>query len=324
MPAANLRLCALVFFAALFIAGPAAAAPDLVWTADKGWQKTAAPSGALESAEFDRAFSEYLKGRYSKAGGLFDDVAKTGKEPLAEEARILAAECQLGRKRYNKAFDRFEEFFNAYPASRFIDRVFAGEVEIARAVLGGAKVEALGLRIWSGYDLGEKVVDKIISRRPLSDFAREAQIALARSYFRRRMYIESASAYQQYVELFPEGAEIEEATLGVGKSLYLDAPGPGYDPLPYYKADSAFKSFARLYESSPRVPEALDSSAKVERRLADHYLVVAKWYLRMGRSGPAEIYFKKVVTDYGATGAAAAAKSYLTALAPNSGGGDAQ
>jgi 3-oxoacyl-(acyl-carrier-protein) synthase len=45
--------------------------------------------------------------------------------------------------------------------------------------------------------------------------------------------------------------------------------------------------------------------------------------LKMGRSGPAEMYFKKVVKDYGATGAAASANSYLSALAPKSGGGDA-
>jgi outer membrane protein assembly factor BamD (BamD/ComL family) len=301
----------------LVICGSAFAAPDITWTPEGGWQKSPAATTTKAGAEFDQAFSLYVKGKYGKSIGLLDDVAKHGGEPLAEEARILLAECYLGAKDYRKAFDKFEDFLEKYPGSRLIDRAYAGEVEVAKAVLGGARIKVLGLRIWSGYGFGEKVVDKITSRRPFSDYAREAQIALARSYLRRNLYIEAASSYQQYVEFFREGPEIQEALLGMGKSLYLDGRGPGYGPMPYYKADGVFKDFIRDYPTSSLAPAARQYSAMAEDNLAQHYVTVGRWYLKMGRTASAAAYFKKVMAEYGQTRWAGVSKTYMDELGPN-------
>ena len=290
------------------------ASQGAMWTPEGGWQKAPPQAGAPSDARFDKAFDLYLAGKHKKAEGLFEEIAKEGKEPFAEPAAILEAECALARKLYRRAFDRFEDFMTEYPASRYIDRAYAGEVEIAQAVLAGAKIEALGLRIWSGYGFGEKVVEKVTSRRPLSDFARRAQIALARSYFRRRMYIESASAFQQYAELFPNGPEIEEAMLGIGDSLQLDSPGPGYDPLPCYRAQAALGDFTAQYPSSPRAAKAGESAREVKEKLAKHYLIVGKWYLKKGRLEAAELYFRKVEADYAESASDKEARRYLDSI----------
>mgnify|MGYP001298664366 CR=1 FL=1 len=286
---------------------------DVNWTPDKGWQRTD-PTGGKGSDTFDKAFGMYVAGRFSRARHLLEKYIETGQEGVVEQARLLIAECYLGEKHYTKSFVKFEEFIDAYPVSVYIDRAFRGEVEIAQAVLSGARIRALGLRIWSGYSFGEKVVDKITERRPLSDCAGDAQLALARCYFRRGLYGDSATAFQQYVEIFGESEDAPEALLGAGKSLYLDAPGPGYDPLRYYRAEAASRDFIGQYGSSRDRREADSLSREAREKLAEHYLMVGKYYLKKGKLDAAGIYFKKVVTEYGQTGTAAKAQPYLNAL----------
>jgi len=309
------------FLLAAILCGALAASPDVEWVPGKGWQKVQG-ADAKASPEFDRAFSYYLKGKYGIARRLFERVIKTGREPLVEEARILRAECLLGERHYTRAFDKFEDFLTKYPAGRFVDRAYAGEVQIAKAVLGGAKIKLLGVRIWSGYGFAEKVVDRVTSRRPLSDYAREAQIALARSCFRRHLYIESASAFQQYVEVFPDGPEVEEALLGVGKSLYSDARGPGYNPIPFYRAYRVFKSLPRDYPASATASSADRLADAAKARLAEHYYLVGRWYLKKRRLDSARVYFEKVLSQYGETRWADMSKSYLDALAKPPRGGN--
>jgi len=312
LPHSFLTACCLA--AAVFLTAAGSACGDVVWTLEKGWQRLPETDGAKVPADFDNAFNAYVTGKYVKARKLLARLAEGAGEGIPEQARILLAECYLGEKHYTKAFEKFEEFIEAYPASRYVDRACRGEVEIAQAVLGGARIKALGLRIWPGYSFGEKVVDKISSRRPLSDYARDAQLALARSYFRRHLYVESASAFQQYVELFGESPDAPQALLGVAKSLYLDAPGSGYDPLPYYRAAAASAGFVRQYEASPDARVAAEVSGKAREKLAEHYLLVAKYYLKTGKVDAAVMYFKKVADDYAGTRPAAAAKSHLGLL----------
>ncbi len=301
----------------------AAAIADITWNGTTGWQKSTDGTSLAGGKQFDKAFALYVNGKYSRARKLFEKAAKKGEEPIVEDAKILIGECQLGDRNYRQAFKAFEEFLDAYPASRYVDRAYAGELEAARALLRGAKSKALGLRIWPGRASGEKMVDKITRRRPFSDYARDAQIELADAYYRKKLFIESASAYQQYVELYREGPDVQRAFLGVGKSILRDAQGPVYTPLPYYKAQSVFDGFVRQYGESPDAAEARKLSARSGEKLAEHYLGVAKWYLKMGQVEAARTYFNKVATEYGGTKWAEQATSYLVHLAPKAGGADA-
>lgn len=277
------------------------ARPEVVWTPGEGWQKTAEAPDSKEQRLFDRGFELFLGGRYSKAAGAFEKCVEAAGEPTREDALILQAESLLGASRYRSAFEAYEKFLADYPGSRYADRALEGELEVARSLLAGTRVTFLGLRLWASYGLGEKVVDGIISHRPFSDCARAAQISLARSYYRRKLYIESASAYRQYVELYPNGEEVREAMLGMGRSILVDAGGPLYDPVPYYRAHAVAGDFLQQY---PRSPEA-EATERLRRRarnnLAEHYFTVAKWYLKMGEIDASVLYFKKVVDTYGDT-----------------------
>lgn len=271
-------------------------------------------SGLKGSHEFDRAFSLYMSGKYGRAAGGFRDVLKHGDASLAEEASILLAESYLGQKEYRAAFEQYEDFLKDYPASRWTDRAMQGEVEAAKAALTGAKVRYIHLKWWSGYGFGEKVVEKIVGRRPFSTFAREAQMALSRSYFKRQLYIEAASAYRQYLELFPQSPETPEALMGVGKSTLNDARGPRYNPLPYYRSQSAFEAVVRDYPAAPEAKTAAALDDKAESLLAEHYFLLGKWYLKMQRPQSAAMYFRKVTAEFGDTKWAETAKLYADAL----------
>ncbi|MHC4713091.1 MAG: outer membrane protein assembly factor BamD [Planctomycetota bacterium] len=286
---------------------------DVVWTPKEGWLKTDALEGP-GSREFESAFRFYMRGRYAKAAGRFKRAAKRAGEPLKEDARILQAESLLAANDYRAAFKAYKAFLEEYPNSRHSDRAFEGQLMIARALLAGAKIKFAGLRIWTAYGLGVKAVDEIISARPLSEYARQAQITLARSYHRRGLYIESASAYRQYVELFPDGAEVSEALLGAAESVLADAQGPGYDPLPYYKAKAMAEDLVRQYPTAPEAPRGLSIIRSSRRALAEHDYKAARWYLKAGRIDAARLCLETIVNSYGGTEWAGRASIMLEAL----------
>ena len=271
---------------------------DVSWTPQDGWERTPGAGDTPEERLFDKGFKLFLAGRHSKAARAFEECMESAGEPLREDAAILRAESLLAGNSYRSAFDAYEDFLDEYPNSRHADRTLEGELEIARALLAGARVKFFGLRFWASYSLGEKVVDKIISHRPLSDYGRMAQIALARSYFRRKRYIESASAYRQYVELYPNGEEVQEAMLGMGTSIMRDANGPRYDPVPYYRAQSVAGDFLRQYPRGPQAGQTHRLMRRARHNLAEHYFSVAKWYLKMGKIDACVLYLEKVVDGY--------------------------
>jgi outer membrane protein assembly factor BamD (BamD/ComL family) len=291
-----------VLAAAFFAAAAPSLCAEIAWTPSDGWEKNA-PSISSGDTRFDEAVSLFMDGHHSGAARKFAAVAADAREPLRERARLFHAECLLAKNDYAAAFKTFEKFFEEYPNSPYAHRALEGELELATALLAGGKVRHLGLRIWTGYRFGEKVVDRILSHRPLSGHAQRAQLLLSRSYFRRGLYIESASAYRQYVELFPSvpsGDGVEEALVGVAQSLILDAQGPRYDPLPYHRAGSLAVNIQHQYPDSQS-----EAAGKIERaaveKLGEHYFMLAKWYLKAGKTDAALLYLRKVADSYGET-----------------------
>lgn len=306
-PRASLAMAAVLLLSA-------AATANIVWTPEKGWRKSADTKAIKGSAKFDRAFELYVEGKYSKSARILKKLVKTAARPLREDASILLAECLLGERDYRGALGAFWSFAKRYPDSRHISRAMEGQLEIARALLSGEKIKIFGLRIWSAYWLGQKAVDKIATARPLSSYAYEAQMALARSYFRRRLYIEAAAAYRQAIKFFPNGSYIQAALLGLSRSYIGDAAGPGYNPLPYYESSSAAQDLLRTYPASPEAKAALRVKAQAATGLSRHYFAIAKWYLKMGKTKAATVYLGKVSRQYPQTRCAKKAAILLETL----------
>jgi len=310
------------FLLLALIAAAAYPSSGVTFTPGQGWQKESIDPGIKGAKVFNAAFTAYLDGKYSKAARLFKKVIKEGDKSLHEEAGILLAECYLGEREYRAAFKQYEKFITDYPASQWIDRAYEGELECAKAALAGAKIRYIGLKIWGGYGFAEKVVDKITSRRPFSDYARDAQMALADSYFRRGRYIESATAYREYLELFGENPLSPVALLGVAKSYYFDARGPGYNPVPYYRSTSVISEIEREYPSTPQAQEAEGFKARAEVALAHHYYIIGQWYVKKKQPQAALMYFNKVLTEYRETTWAEKSKAEIDLLSGRVRGGN--
>jgi len=291
----DVRILLAVFLLACFCAPGRG---EVAWTPAEGWRTSRVEAHGEGAPAFRKAFDLLLDGRYHKAAEAFSECMEHAGEPLREQAAILRAESLLADNAYRSAFEAYEDFLEEYPNSRHGDRALEGELEVARALLAGARVKFLGLRLWTSYGLAEKVVDKIMSHRPLSDYARLAQILLARSYFERELYIESASAYRQYVELYPNGPEVREALLEMGRSILADANGPEYDPVPYYRTCAVTGDLLRQYPGAPEAQATLRLRRRARENLGEHHFNVAKWYLKMGKIEAAVLYFRKVVEEY--------------------------
>ena len=123
-------------------------------------------------------------------------------------------------------------------------------------------------------------------------------MVLARSYFRRELYIEASSSYRQYLELFPQGDYEAEALLGLARSLLRDARGPRYNPLPPYQAASVCEDFMARFPTSPELPQARDIYRRAREKLAEHYFRLGKWYVKMRETKSAAVYFEKVREEY--------------------------
>ncbi len=310
-------------FGMVLLALPVTAHGEVAWTPADGWDTAAVADDSEAGVIFQRATALFLSGRYTLSARILKKGIEQADEPLREKASLLRAEALLADRSYRKAFKAYERFIRDYPNSRHADRALDGKLELAGQLLSGARVRFLGLRLWRSYGLGEKVVDSIVSQHPFSDYARKAQIMLARSYHDRRHFIEAESAYRQYVEMYPNGPDVQEALAGMAQSMMRDANGPEYDPVPYYKARTVADEFLRQY---PRSSEA-DDTALLRRRandsLAEHYFNVAEWYLKMGKVDAAALYFRKVADEFGQTDWARRATTMAETLGSRPGGDDA-
>ncbi len=135
--------------------------------------------------------------------------------------------------------------------------------------------------------------DFVRIRFPFSRFAVESELLIGRAEFELRNYVTAQDAFRQFMRLHPTHEHVRNGWIAymVAVSAYMAAPGSFPFMPKHYQRDQALLKEAIVeldyffdhYSGTPMEPLARELEAEVERRLLDHELYVARFYLERER-----------------------------------------
>ena len=131
-----------------------------------------------------------------------------------------------------------------------------------------------------------------------ADLDADIQIALADTYFNKEEFPAAVEAYTEFLRLHPHNARADYAQFRVGLSWQKQLSLADRSQGPARKAAAAFEALLRGYPRSPLLDQAQAGLTTVRRRIADHELTVAGFYLRAKKFQAAAGRYELVLRDY--------------------------
>lgn len=149
--------------------------------------------------------------------------------------------------------------------------------------------------------------NQVKSKYPFSKYAVEAELKIGDTYFEDEKYLDAAEAYLEFIKLHPTNPLVDYAAFRVGVAYFRDAPSDWFFLPPAYekdqrsnlKARDAFIDFLSRYKDSKYEREVRDYLDKVNRRLVEHDIYVARFYLKRKKYEACEHRMRSVIDKYG-------------------------
>lgn len=211
---------------------------------------------------------------------------------------FMKGEMLFAGGKFVKAVRSFDEFLAKYPDSELYGAALDREYAIATAFLAGEKKTVLGIFRIKGYDEGEKIMEKISDRAGDAPIAERAMVAVARSYEKRKKFIEAYHKWSEISYRWPTGDVGKESLLSMARCKHAAYRGPGYDCSNLVSAKSYYEDFKQRYPSDA---EKLDVDGKLKQiveQLAYKQFNIGQYYKRTGSVQPANFYYQMVQDNW--------------------------
>ncbi len=222
-------------------------------------------------------------------------------DPTSEEAYFIAAQSELGRKNYYKAFDWFERQLKEYPGGEYFQAGLEGEYECAQAFMRGDRKLFGGPMTVKAEEEAIMIFNKIAAHAPGSAIAEKVIMEAAEFHYADGDYTQAADAYDYFVRMFPKSPQAAHAMLRSADSTYRLYYGPEYDATPLFEARQKYESFA---EQFPRHAKDMQVEAILEdiyNAEAQREYETALFYDRTHKRTAAIHSYETVVEDYPGT-----------------------
>lgn len=201
-----------------------------------GWTK-AETKWAIEE-KLKEAHQSYSEKNYSRSRDLLTDLAKSfPHDPRFSYFEFMIAKCEYHLKNYDLAYQRFEDFIQEFPKSRFIPACYfmRGNIEY----LWGRRYESAQSFV-SAYQMAkdekttrglveksikpllqkkltQKEVDQLAHQNEDKKLAPKIFFWLGMRRYESRDYDKAEEAFRYYRDNFPNGADIKEVSLFLGR-----------------------------------------------------------------------------------------------------------
>ena len=120
------------------------------------------------------------------------------------------------------------------------------------------------------------------ARFPYSRYATDAELLIANVYFNMGQYTEAALAYEQFVKLHPNNAEVDYALFRIGESYWAEAPEEiDREQDLTQKAVNEWQKLITRKPDSPYSTKARILIKEGTRRIAESIEFVAKFYCKL-------------------------------------------
>jgi len=143
-------------------------------------------------------------------------------------------------------------------------------------------------------------------------YAPKADLRIADCYFLRKEYSEAITRYTEFKKRHPFHPDIPYVEFQIGLCYYRRILSKDRDQEATIKAMTAFQNVASNYPATIFAQKARDKIVFCRRRLAEHELYVARFYLRKGKYLAAAKRFTIVLQKYPDSGIDDEALYYLS------------
>jgi FimV-like protein len=281
-----------------------------------------APGADQRQIQETAATELLMKARAAQNDGRMGRARSTYKQIVREYPFTVAAseaayaDALLARQdeSLSDSFDAFQNFIQQYRSSARFEDAVQQQYEIAEIAKGGKKERSIILiPVKMG---GEDVIDmykKIIANAPFGKLAPLAQFSIAEIYQDLGEKDKSVLAYQTVVDNYPNTKQAGEAQFRIG-SISSVAASRTEDQSNIIAARDALTTYMTTNPKGDRASEAELGLRQIDAVEATRSLTVAKFYMRMGKSKAAAIYFNEAL-KYGSPEASAEARTLLAELA---------
>jgi len=142
------------------------------------------------------------------------------------------------------------------------------------------------------YNQAIKYFEKLEARYPYGSYAQQSQLDVAYSYFKNSDPAQAVTACDRFIKLHPNHPNVDYAyylkgLINFNENTSLFAGLTNEDPAdrdPKAARDSfdAFKELVGRFPDSKYTPDAIARMKYLVTSLAQHEVVVARWYMRLG------------------------------------------
>ncbi|NDY42476.1 outer membrane protein assembly factor BamD [Dissulfurirhabdus thermomarina] len=161
----------------------------------------------------------------------------------------------------------------------------------------------------------EELFQKLKDRFPFTPYASLAELRLADCrFYQGGRYEEAITQYEEFEKLHPANEAIPYVVFQIGTSYYRLMEAPDRDQTATRKMIETYERLLKRFPDSPYTLEARRRIAAGRERLAEHELVVARWYLRVGKRAQARFRLEGILRDYPETRTAATARRLMAGL----------
>ena len=311
----KLSILAILIAASLALpAGRVALCAETLRLDEQGqWQKAADSNDEqylLRVAEIKKLVDAGKSGKVKKAAKQLkkDFPGVAGKDFDS----FIEAEVLLARGKLTKAVKQYDKFLDDYPASGLKDAALNRQFEVATEFLAGRKKTILMVFRVSAFDDGVKIMEKISDRTGTADIAKNALLAVAHSYEKRKQYNEAYLKWSEISTRWPTGEIARDALLSMARTKYAAYRGAVYDGSSLISAKTYYENFRLRYPEEAKKLQVDDILLRIGEQLAEKNLRIAKYYERTGSAGPANMYYQMVVDNWPNTKAAETAKEKIS------------
>jgi outer membrane protein assembly factor BamD len=158
----------------------------------------------------------------------------------------------------------------------------------------------------------QKYFQFVKQKFPFSKFAVLAELAIADTQFARGNYTEAVDSYKTFIRLHPTHEKVEEgyAAFKVGECYYKDMPDDIWLLPPSYEKDQSavtdalreLDDFRKKYPDSKYQKDAEPLRKEVLKRLVDHEVYIARFYLNRDHTKAAANRLQGAIRRYPGSG----------------------
>jgi tetratricopeptide (TPR) repeat protein len=282
-----------------------------------GWTGCSTPPVDAPRATLDRAAS-LAESEPRQALQLLASI-DTDELPEAEvaEHRYWRAVALHADGRSFKAFRSIEDFADEHRFSAWVPEVQDLELDIGRDLIrreGGSFFRSNAAR-------GTDVLRHFRQRYPTHRGGADALRLLGEREFGKKRYRTAAERFRQLLAEYPLSEWEPLASFRLAMCRFLVLQGSEYDQEAMLTARDELRGYLDLAPERPEFrSEAEAALATVERWLAEHQIVIANFYRRLGNDHGERVALEELLQNYPESDRAAEANRRLAQMPPEPSG----